>query len=509
MTSPPASDRPGGVSNSSSPVARVSEASSETLTMARASERLIQRFGGIRPMANKLEVPVTTVQGWKKRGAIPATRLADLRAAAQRHGIPLDEAELEAVGGLDERPAPAAAPEPEPVPVTAPVAASAPTAAADPDPAPVPLSDAEPVPVNVPLAVPPVRPRVAEPVPPFELPPARPSRLVSRHQVSSANTTSAPVPPAAVAAAAARLAAGAVPAASAAGNRLMALGPARLSLAAAVVALIAAGIAVWSSPSSCPAGDEAASATERRLGDLESKVTRVAQEQTTTVEKRLAALDTKLGQTASRKAADELAERVALLEKELPALQQRVSAQGLGSPAVAVLLAATQLRGGLATSNPYVNELAAFRLTGFNDPPLRQSLDQISSRALGGIATEAWLIGRFSTVHGNILRAATLGDPGGRVADFFLDALSDLAPPLYRLTGVPEGASPRAIADRAVASMAAGDFSRAVEQLGELTGLPAEVAAPWLAEARARVIADRARTQLAKHMLAVAQPGTK
>ena len=132
--------------------------------------------------------------------------------------------------------------------------------------------------------------------------------------------------------------------------------------------------------------------------------------------------------------------------------------------------------------------------------------DQISSRAGTGIASEAWLIGRFSTVSVNILRAATLGDPLGRLADAVLDVLSDWVPPVYRLTGVSEGVGPRALVDRAQAWMAAGDFTRAVDQLGELTGLPAEVAAPWLAEARARIAADRTRVLLGKHMLTLAQP---
>lgn len=62
------------------------------------SERVIERFGGIRPMAHKLEIPVTTVQGWKKRGVIPSNRLNDLCSAARRHGIILDENDLKAIG---------------------------------------------------------------------------------------------------------------------------------------------------------------------------------------------------------------------------------------------------------------------------------------------------------------------------------------------------------------------------------------------------------------------------
>jgi len=47
---------------------------------------VIERFGGIRPMATKMSVPVTTVQGWKKRNVIPGNRRDDvLRAAASNN----------------------------------------------------------------------------------------------------------------------------------------------------------------------------------------------------------------------------------------------------------------------------------------------------------------------------------------------------------------------------------------------------------------------------------------
>jgi uroporphyrinogen-III synthase len=50
---------------------------------------VIDRFGGIRPMAAKLGVPVTTVQGWKGRGHIPENRFAAVRSAAAAHGVDL------------------------------------------------------------------------------------------------------------------------------------------------------------------------------------------------------------------------------------------------------------------------------------------------------------------------------------------------------------------------------------------------------------------------------------
>ncbi|MBK9586484.1 MAG: hypothetical protein KA099_07580 [Alphaproteobacteria bacterium] len=55
------------------------------------AEKIIERFGGIRPMASKIGVPVTTVQGWKKRDAIPENRLQDILSAANQNGIDLSD----------------------------------------------------------------------------------------------------------------------------------------------------------------------------------------------------------------------------------------------------------------------------------------------------------------------------------------------------------------------------------------------------------------------------------
>lgn len=55
------------------------------------AETIIERFGGIRPMATKINVPVTTVQGWKKRNVIPGTRRTEILQAAQRFGVDLTD----------------------------------------------------------------------------------------------------------------------------------------------------------------------------------------------------------------------------------------------------------------------------------------------------------------------------------------------------------------------------------------------------------------------------------
>lgn len=52
---------------------------------------IIERFGGIRPMAAKVGAPVTTVQGWKKRDVIPGSRREDVLKAANENSIDLSD----------------------------------------------------------------------------------------------------------------------------------------------------------------------------------------------------------------------------------------------------------------------------------------------------------------------------------------------------------------------------------------------------------------------------------
>ncbi len=53
--------------------------------------KIIERFGGIRPMAAKIDTPVTTVQGWKKRDVIPGARREKILSAAKTHNINIED----------------------------------------------------------------------------------------------------------------------------------------------------------------------------------------------------------------------------------------------------------------------------------------------------------------------------------------------------------------------------------------------------------------------------------
>lgn len=55
------------------------------------AEAIIEMFGGIRPMATKINVPVTTVQGWKKRNVIPGARREEILRVAQQLGLDISK----------------------------------------------------------------------------------------------------------------------------------------------------------------------------------------------------------------------------------------------------------------------------------------------------------------------------------------------------------------------------------------------------------------------------------
>lgn len=80
---------------------------------------IIERFGGIRPMASKLGVAVTTVQGWKERNHIPEARYSQIVKAAAEHGIDLGQSQGEAAGSVSARDEKRESPEPVETPTKA------------------------------------------------------------------------------------------------------------------------------------------------------------------------------------------------------------------------------------------------------------------------------------------------------------------------------------------------------------------------------------------------------
>lgn len=469
-----------------------------------AVERIVERFGGIRPMAHKLDTPVTTVQGWKKRGAIPVARHGDLRAAAQRLGITLDEADLDAATPSEERAQP---------PV---IDAAAPSA----------------------LEAGTIEPAAVEP------PAIAGTRPASEER--SQETRSQPAP-------ASRSGGGfatavAVVALIAAGAALTEplwwpRPPAPPAVSSADLQRLSDRLAAVEQRAAAPSGeDSAVAALEQRLATLEQTASDAAgapaepaqagltEEQVASLlqplRDRIAGLeqrpapdpdDPRVGQLAEtlsgvQQSLDQLRQRLSQVGNEAEAaqqLQQQVSTlksavesqRNASTAAQALVLATGQLRSVLATSQPFGQELQAVRDLGVSDPQATKALDAVAPFAPKGVPTQAMLADRFGTLASDIVRAERKGS-STEWLDQVTGTLSTLVTVRQQGAGVV-GSGAEAVVARAEAGLKESNLALAVQELETLQGPAADVAAGWLADARARLAANQAAQQLGARAIAL------
>ena len=484
-------------------------ANPERAAALNAAERVIEQFGGIRPMASKLEVPVTTVQGWKKRGVIPSARHADIRAAASRHGVQLDPAELAAADpGEDD----------------APVAGSALATTAPDTPAPhgadAHRGRADGVGVAVIASVIAVIAAIAAATAPLWTPRLFPPRAGSGELAQQVQAVDGRV--------------GAIekripedPS-----GRIKALEDAIGSVKASLEAL----------------PRDAGSAVAERLGRLEQRVESLPSQATpdpalgnrlAAIEKRVeeiagqaGQLQSALGETAAAaKSAQALEPTVRSLQDTVQALQgtirdlqgaaeetrrtlarvengqaelaadlKRARQQDLRTEAS--VLALSHLRMALQDAEPFSSELAAVRGLSSSEPtaPLAKALERVAPHAATGAPTRAQLRERFEPLAGAIVRAGRSTEDASW-ADETLNRISSLVT-IRRAPGETEGNSVGAIVARAESRLNADDLSGAIHALGALSGKAAEIAAPWLQQARARLALDEAAAEVARAAVA-------
>lgn len=508
MTPRPGSDQSG--SDPSGNEATQSESSSHA---ANAAERIIERFGGIRPMAHKLEVPVTTVQGWKKRGAIPVTRHADLQAAAARHGIDIDPAELAAAAPSDDRgdedtlaapqedasggpPAEDRGQEARPSALT-PSAATPPggtQGAAATGPGETGTGNARGarrlataaallsvvgigIAISAPYWVPEVLPRVIGTQPPLA---ERVDALSNR--VDALGT---PAPDTDLTARLDRLeqdtqalrqqAGAAAPAVDA--ERMQAVTQ-RLDALEGTVQGLGGGV-------------DAAS-LDQRLGELETRIAdalRQLQQRIDQIESQAARTEPLSRSLATLESeANRLAQEVAQANSRILDLSQAVERRRTAdSAAQALVLATGQLRAVMENGRPFQAELATIRSVA-DDPAIDTLLDRVAPYADGGVPTETVLRQRFDAVAPEILRADTLNGDGGWL-DQSVARLGSLVS-VRRQAGEVEGSGADAVVARAEARLDAGNLDGAISELQSLSGPAADAVRPWLADAEARAAAN-------------------
>ncbi len=517
------------------------------------AQRLIARFGGIRPMASKLGVAVSTVQGWRERGAIPARHHERVRGAAKTHGIEIDPADL----------------------------AGAPRSAV---PAPSPLRPAKPSApepqgeIEVKLEPYPERPESetkseVEPKPRIERPPEQRSKPASEREPAPGPGAEPELRPGPAPR----------PGPSRAGPSAKRawLGGAGLG---ALVLAAGLGLAVvardlwtpWFDPADGPAVVGDSMGVERRLAALESareaapaagaerleglrqglidlsarieafeaRVTELAGAAPGgdgTSAARLAELDARLEDVTARTEGldalpglaarlDGLAGRVEDLARlrervaGLSALDERVealsalparvavlaeaqgAARGVLSGQAALRLGVEGLSEALRGSGPFAAELGLLQDLSASDAlpagaALERLLAPIAPHAEAGIPSRAALEARFPEV----ARAVRLAVPEGAEDDWLAGVLRRLSELVTVRRLGPEGRVAGAGADAVVAraqdQIEAGRLAAALAELEALEGPAAEAARAWREDAAARLAANRALTGLARLLL--------
>jgi len=189
-----------------------------------------------------------------------------------------------------------------------------------------------------------------------------------------------------------------------------------------------------------------------------------------------------------------LADRLERMESRLHELESR-----RGS-AVALLLAVGQLREALAASLPFDAELRAVKALAGDDAEVARTADILRGRAAAGLPTRTVLAARFHGLAPAIIRADSL--PEERT--WWRQTLERLATlvTVRREDGDTVGDDAAARVARAAARLGDGDLSAAIAELSGLEGGPAAAAAPWLTDARDRLAADRAVSELTAHVVA-------
>jgi hypothetical protein len=455
---------------------------------ALATDSIIERFGGIRPMAGKLGLPAEEVQLWRKRGFIPLSVADDLATTAAAHGIALTRGEIDA----------ASAPEQSPTEAERRRLAELEREVTDNrnDKAERPAPPAPPA-KPAPSLTPPPRPRGGRLLGGTALLLALAALGLAGYshwqQQEMALAAAAPQPSIDLTPMESQIAALRADAQS--DRAQVAALAKRLDNAEAQLRQLAA---LPTATAPAPMADAPAIAQapsnpldlEPQLSPLRDQVTALGQR----VEglEKLTALLPGLHDSHNdlRQKQEELGGRVEALETRK---QQASAGEGL-------VVAIGQLQTALVAGRPYAKELRAVQALTHDDPDLEATLAPLSASADSGLTSDVALNRQFRDLAPAILAAdRTRSDASW--TDQALGRLSSIVT-IRRASGEVAGDGADAILARAEAALNEGAIAKAVTEMEKLAGPAAEKAAPWLAQARARVAADAAAQALADLALA-------
>ena len=481
--------------------------------------KIIAQFGGIRPMAGKLGVAVSTVQGWRERGAIPPRHHDRVREAARAAGIEIAPADLGSDQGAGQDQVPEHPPHPEPKPE--------PKTKSEPKTKPGPKVEPKPAP----------KPRTAAPVPPKSAPP--PEDAAPEPRTTTPGQGRSWLPGALLGAL--LLAGGAggaflardlwMPLAdpeygagdggalksierriasleSAETQRPAGLGPDALTPLAESLQALQARIDALAAGS---ADDDAAAARlaelTERLDRLDGRLDEIAAQAQDQAAQGRTALEEARQRIEDLAARPDPAPEIALLTQQVAELAAaRAATEATANANAALSLAVLQLREALQGSGPFAAEIGLLHDLAASGalaegPEVAALIAPLAVHAATGIPSLVRLKADFPAV----ARAALIAARGG-VGDGWWAGVVRRLSELVSLRPVGEvdaqDKSPGAVLARAETRIRANDPSAALDELAALQGPAAEAVREWREAAGARAAARHALVGLGRVLAA-------
>lgn len=173
--------------------------------------------------------------------------------------------------------------------------------------------------------------------------------------------------------------------------------------------------------------------------------------------------------------------------------------------AAAMLLALNEFRSSIGTGRPFAQDLATMKALTGASPDMNKSLDELAPYADRGILSMDALSTEFKGLASDIVMAKLEGRDDLSVRERALARFSGLIK--IRRVDQIEGNDPDAVVARAKLRLDAGDVRGAIAELETLEGAPAQKAGPWINDARASVQAGDTGSLLSRYIMAQVASG--
>lgn len=177
-------------------------------------------------------------------------------------------------------------------------------------------------------------------------------------------------------------------------------------------------------------------------------------------------------------------------------LTDGMSSRELG--AAALLLTLNELRGNMNSERAFEQDLAIVQKFAGNDPAMQKALQNLAPYAKSGVLSKETLQKEFRGIAADIVMAKLRGEDA-TVRDRVLERLGKYAK--VRKVDDIEGNSTDAVVARAEKMLDQGDVRGAIKELQTLEGASAETAQPWMNQAAGNVMADDATAMMMQKLM--------